>query len=73
MKSFFDWRFILVACLVIVAQVFLFSVVIQNGFTSDDWWLLFDYKTIGFGLGFIEKYIQTLRVVGLYHTYQVTM
>lgn len=66
------WRFFLLVIIVSIIQLFLLGIIIQNGFTSDDWWLLFDYKTIGNGLGFLEKYILTLQVIGLYHTYQVT-
>ncbi|OGE33576.1 hypothetical protein A3D83_01230 [Candidatus Daviesbacteria bacterium RIFCSPHIGHO2_02_FULL_41_10] len=72
MKSLFDWRFISLFFLITVIQITLFSIVLQNGFTSDDWWLLFDYKVITPSFGFLEKYIQTLQAIGLYHTYQIT-
>lgn len=72
MKLLFDWKFISLILLVIVIQIALLSVALQNGFTSDDWWLLFDYKVIAPSFGFLEKYIQTLQAVGVYHTYQIT-
>lgn len=72
MKLLLDWRFISLIFLVTVIQIALFNIVLQNGFTSDDWWLLFDYKVITPSFGFLEKYIQTLQAIGLYHTYQIT-
>ncbi len=65
------WSFVLLIIIVAIIQFSLLKIVLQFGFTSDDWWILFDYKTIGQGLGFFEKYFATLQVTGLHHTYQI--
>lgn len=71
MKFLTRWNFVLLIIIVTIIQFLLLKITLQNGFTSDDWWILFDYKTIGRDLGFLEKYFTTLRVTGLHHAYQI--
>ena len=52
-------------------QFFLLKVILNNGFTADDWLLLFDYKTIGSSHDFLDKLFAIFRTKGLYTSYQV--
>lgn len=61
------WVFILVA-LVIAIHVSLFMVVLNNGFTTEEWLLLFDYKIIGPNLDFIDKIFIIFQYRGIYFT-----
>lgn len=72
MKSLrIGWEFVMLILIVTVIQFSLLKIVLQFGFTSDDWWILLDYKTIGHGVNFLEKYLTVLQTKGLHHTYQI--
>lgn len=71
MKSLLGWRFILLTLIVIIIQFSLLRVILNNGFTADDWLLLFDYKTIGYSGNFFDRLFAIFNVKGVYTTYQV--
>lgn len=71
MKLLIRWRFVLIILIVVVIQLSLLRVVLNNGFTSDDWTLLFDYKTIGPSANFLDKLPNVFHIKGIYTTYQV--
>lgn len=69
------WRFdllilIVLILIVTVIQFSLLKVVLQNGFTLEDRWILFAYKVLA-PVSFLDKYLLSLRVNGLYHTSQI--
>lgn len=64
------WTFPFLILLVTVIQFSLLKIVLQNGFTLEDRWLLFDYKLLA-PVSFLDKYLLSLRVSGLYHAYQI--
>lgn len=66
-----DWRFILLILAVVVIQVSLLKIVLQFGFTAEEWWILLYYKLAEHIPGFLGKYFHTLQVGGVYHTYQI--
>jgi len=65
------WRFVLITLIVVIIQISLLRIILNNGFTADDWVLLFDYKTIGTGMNFLDKLFTVFQTKGMYTTYQV--
>lgn len=65
------WSWVLLIVIVVIIQFSLLKVILNNGFTADDWLLLFDYKTIGFGGNFLDKLLAIFYVKGIYTTYEV--
>lgn len=61
------WVFILVE-LVIAIHVSLLMVILNNGFTTEEWLLLFDFKTIGPGSNFFDKLYMIFHERGIYYT-----
>jgi len=64
------WTFPLLILLVTAIQFSLLKIVLQNGFTLEDRWILFEYKVLA-PVSFLDKYLLSLRVNGLYHTSQI--
>ena len=71
MKVFTRWKWVLLLVTVVIIQFSLLKVILNNGFTADDWLLLFDYKTIGLTEFFIDKLFAIFYVKGIYTTYEV--
>ncbi len=65
------WIFPILILLVIVVQFLLLRVILNNGFTADDWMLLFDYKTISQNPDILEKLSSIFHTKGIYTSYQV--
>lgn len=65
------WKFVLLILIITVIQFSLLKVVLQYGFTIEDPGVLFEYKIIGPDLTFLDKYLLTLRVAGLYNSYKI--
>ncbi len=65
------WPFLLLSLIVTALNYNLLKIVLQNGFTPEDWWILFDYKMLGYEENFLRKYILALQSASLYHTYQM--
>lgn len=65
------WIFGLAILIVAALNFLLLKIILQYGFTSDDWWILFDYKIYGPDASFLDKYSIILRYIGLHHAYQI--
>lgn len=65
------WTFPLLILFIIVIQFSLFKIVLQNGFTVEDPGVLFEYKIIEPSLSFLDKYLLSLRISGLYNSYKI--
>lgn len=63
--------FLVLIPIVILIQLTLLNIILQNGFTGDDWLLLFDYKTTSPGVNFLDKLSTVFHVKGIYTTNQV--
>ncbi len=71
MKSLMRWKFFLIILIVVIIQFSLLSIIFHNGFTVEEWLLLFDYKTIGTGVNFLDKVFSVFHAKGIYTTNQV--
>lgn len=72
MKSLrIGWEFVVLILIVTVIQFSLLKIVLQFGFTSDDWWILFEYKLLGRAVNFLDQYLLALKAQGLHHAYQI--
>lgn len=71
MKSLMRWKFVLIILIVVIIQFSLLGIIFQNGFTVEEWLLLFDYKTIGSNKDFLEKVFAIFQAKGIYTSYQV--
>lgn len=56
---------------VFLIQFSLLNIILKNGFTMEEWLLLFDYKTIGPNANFLDKFFNVFHAKGFYTTYQV--
>src|SRR3989344_8740702 len=65
------WTFIVLLIIVTLINFSLLKIVLQNGLTSEDWWILFNYKTLA-PENFFDKYSLALQLGGLHHAYQMT-
>lgn len=71
MKVLTRWNWVLLIVTVVTIQFSLLKVILNNGFTADDWLLLFDYKTIGSSGNFLDKLFAIFNTKGIYTTYEV--
>lgn len=58
---------VILIVLVILINFSLLKVVLNNGFTTEEWLLLFDYKTIGAGADFLDKVFKIAAGRGIYY------
>ncbi len=71
MKLLIRYRLFLIILIVVVIQFSLLKVILNNGFTGDDWLLLFDYKTtISPSVIFLDKIFGVFHTKGIYTAYQ---
>ncbi len=69
-KILLSKTFVLLFITVILINFLLLGIILQNGLTSEDWWILFDYKTIPSGT-LLNQYLVALKTGGLHHAYQM--
>ncbi|MDD5415744.1 MAG: hypothetical protein PHE48_01920 [Candidatus Daviesbacteria bacterium] len=63
--------FLILFLFVFLIQFSLLNIILKNGFTMEEWLLLFDYKTIGLNANFLDKFLNIFYIKGFYTTYQV--
>lgn len=71
MKISLRWLLPGLIVFVIAINFYLLKVILNNGFTADDWLLLFDYKTTGPTITLLDKVFAIFHAKGIYTSYQV--
>src|SRR3989344_1515303 len=67
MKLQFKFQLFILIIFVIVINISLLKVILNNGFTTEEWLLLFDYKTIRTGTNFLDKIYAIISQRGIYY------
>lgn len=60
--------FLILVPIVFLIQFSLLSIILKNGFTVEEWLLLFEYKTIGSNANFLDNFFNIFHVRGVYYT-----